>query len=325
MDELSVFINLKSDTETDARLKVLTDILGNVVHMPPVFGAGQFGPHDQNYTKKVADLIAGNANAKYFFAPCWPSLRELSGQINNSQVIVFAGVVSATGYIFPDRCTGLAAFSIGDLCPSWPSLLLQATSLLPAKTPMTKLAIVYDSSHAATVEQFDTLQTAATKLGITDITPIYADAANAPNNNIATAIQNFASTAGPAAGLIVTACTMPGVLCDQITKAAKGLIAIYPSDMYILRTNPPGLMSYGPSVLDLYKKAATDYVQKLLGGSDWKQTGTNTNQDFNLIVNRKVASDLKLNIQPGTQFEVADLTNGGTKKITPTFDPPWTK
>jgi putative ABC transport system substrate-binding protein len=83
---------------------------------------------------------------------------------------------------------------------------------------------------------------------------------------------------------------------NQITAitAKNRLPAIYPQKEYV---NVGGLMSYGVSIVDLYRRTAT-YVDKLLKGSKPADLPIEQPSKFEFIINLKAAKQIGLTIPP---------------------------
>jgi putative ABC transport system substrate-binding protein len=73
-----------------------------------------------------------------------------------------------------------------------------------------------------------------------------------------------------------------------------GLPAMFPESEYV---NAGGLMSYGPNLPDLFRRAAT-YVDKILKGTKPADLPVEQPTKFELVINLKTAKQLRLTIPP---------------------------
>jgi putative ABC transport system substrate-binding protein len=85
--------------------------------------------------------------------------------------------------------------------------------------------------------------------------------------------------------------------------AASRLPAIYPARVYV---EAGGLMSYGPNLPDLWRRAAA-YVDKILKGAKPGDLPVEQPSKFELVVNLKTAKALGLTIPPSLLFQVDEV------------------
>lgn len=84
-----------------------------------------------------------------------------------------------------------------------------------------------------------------------------------------------------------------------IDMAAKSRVpAMYELEEFV---EPGGLMSYGPSILDNYRRAAT-YVDKIFKGSKPADLPVEQPRKFEFIVNLKAANEIGLTIPQSVLF-----------------------
>jgi len=74
----------------------------------------------------------------------------------------------------------------------------------------------------------------------------------------------------------------------------NGVPAIYPSPEYV---EDGGLISYGPNIADLFRRAAT-YVDKILKGAKPDDLPVEQAKKFELVINLKAAKQIGLTIPP---------------------------
>jgi putative ABC transport system substrate-binding protein len=159
-----------------------------------------------------------------------------------------------------------------------------------------RIAGLYNMGNPVVPPQWNELQTAARKLGLTpqlldirkveDIAPAFADA-----------------TSQRADALIVGVDALTQKNRSFITQlaAGHGLPAIYVSKEYI---DAGGLIAYGPSYPDLYRRAAI-YVDKILRGASPSSLPVEQPTKFELIINLKAARAIGLQV-PMTLMVRAD-------------------
>jgi ABC-type uncharacterized transport system substrate-binding protein len=150
-----------------------------------------------------------------------------------------------------------------------------------------RIAGLYNMGNPVVPPEWNELQTAARKLGlmpqlldirkVEDIAPAFADA-----------------TSQRADALIVgvDALTQKNRSFIAQLAAGHGLPAIYVSKEYI---DAGGLMAYGPSYPDLYRRAAI-YVDKILRGASPSSLPIEQPTKFELIINVKAARAIGLQV-----------------------------
>jgi putative ABC transport system substrate-binding protein len=149
-----------------------------------------------------------------------------------------------------------------------------------------RLAILADVGNPAVVLEMGEAQAAARKLGLEVTTSEIRRA-----EDIAPA---FDALKGRADALYV--CTDPLVITHRIRVNTLALAARLPT-IYGVReyVEAGGLMSYGPNVLDLLRRAA-DYVDKILRGAKPSDIPVEQPTKFDLIINLTTAKALGMTI-----------------------------
>jgi hypothetical protein len=265
MAKIGAFINLASnDAEATNRVQWLADAMSLTPNdFATAFGGGDF----TNYDNKASQLATANppSTVNCFITSCWPTTMSMQSYANGAQqAVVFAGLMDSVSQrgSYNANVTGIRSFYPNSLCPNWTYLLLQ---MAPA---ITQVAILYDQTqgHDVMGEQRDAIKSVTApplprQLSFTEID------ARAPLGTIDQKLKDFAAAAPTTSGLIVTAGTLDSMnrynFADRIAgfAAKHNIPAIYANGMYVDAGG--GLMSYGPNLQSLYKKAAMNFALKI--------------------------------------------------------------
>ena len=210
-------------------------------------------------------------------------------QATRTVPIVFAIVIDPVGAGFVTslarpggNATGFLMFEYG-LSGKWLELLKQ---IAPG---VTRAAVLRDPTIASGIGQFAAIQGVAPSFGV-ELSPV--DVRNAPE--IERAVAAFAHSGN--GGLIVTASTAASRHRDLIaTLAARHrLPAVYGTRHYVAAG---GLISYGPDLIDQFRRAA-GYVDRILKGEKPADLPVQAPTKFELVINLKAAKTLGLTIPP---------------------------
>jgi ABC-type uncharacterized transport system substrate-binding protein len=154
----------------------------------------------------------------------------------------------------------------------------------------TRVGIVRDRRTAVGLGQWAVIGAAASPLGI-EILPVDLGVAG---DGAEGALGEFAR--GPNDGLIVgvgTAVTIQRNLVVQLAARHK-LPAVYPYSFFV---EAGGLMSYGPSLTNLYRRSAS-YVDRILKGEKPADLPVQAPTKYELVINLKTAKALGLEVPP---------------------------
>jgi putative ABC transport system substrate-binding protein len=211
--------------------------------------------------------------------------------------IVFANVADPVGAGFVNtlaqpggNTTGFAGFEYG-FSGKWLELLKQIAP------QVTRAAVIRDPEFVVAFAQFGAIQAVAPSLGV-EVTPISVH----DTGVIERAVEAFARSAN--GGLIVTgAANVPAVTRALIiTLAARHkLPAVYP---FRYMVTAGGLVSYGPDLPDLFRRAAS-YVDRILKGAKPADLPVQAPTKYELVVNLKTAKAIGLDV-PATVLARAD-------------------
>jgi putative ABC transport system substrate-binding protein len=178
--------------------------------------------------------------------------------------------------------------NITGLSALYPELSGKQLELLKEIVPrLSRVAVLGSSIEPNNAHVVRVVEAAAKALGLQHL---YLDLQDA--NDIETAFR--AASKGRANALIVLSGTI--VLSHRpqiITLAIKSrLPAIYPRPEFV---EDGGLMTYGPSIADLYRRAVT-YVDKILKGAKPADLPVEQPTKFEFIINLKAAKQIGLTI-----------------------------
>ena len=232
--------------------------------------------------KNVTELLALTPDA--VFATTFPIVMALQ-QATRAVPIVFAGLIDPVGAGLVaslarpgGNTTGFAAFEYG-LSAKWLELLKQVAPRV------TRVAVLRDSLTPVGIGQLAAIQGVAPSFGV-ELTPIVVRDAG----EIEPAVAAFARS--PNDGLIVTIGTLTDAHRDVIsTLAARHrLPAVYPFPFFV---RSGGLISYGPDIIDSYRRAA-GYVDRILKGEKPADLPVQQPTKIDLAINLKTAKALGL-------------------------------
>jgi putative tryptophan/tyrosine transport system substrate-binding protein len=210
--------------------------------------------------------------------------------------IVFATVVDPVGAGYVEslarpggNVTGFLLFEYG-IAGKWLALLKQ---MAPA---LTQAAVIRDPAVPGGIGQWAVIQAMAPSVGV-DLSLINMRDAG----EIARDIKALAHSSN--AGLIVTATPLATQYRELIIRLAVDhkLPAIYYERYFVA---DGGLISYGPNIVDLYRRAA-GYVDRILKGEKAADLPVQAPTKYQLVINLKTAEALGIAV-PTTLLASAD-------------------
>ena len=235
--------------------------------------------------KDAAELLALEPDV--VLASTTPIVTVLQ-QASRTVPIVFAGAIDAVGAGIVaslarpgGNVTGFNTFEYS-IAAKWLELLREVS-------PSTKRVAVLREATVAGIGQFAAIQTAA-PLSAVELQPI--DLRNV--GELEPALENFAG--GPTRGLIVPLSILATTHRERIiTLAARNqLPAVYSSR---LDAAAGGLISYGPDVVDQYRRAA-GYVDRILKGEKPADLPVQAPTKYELVINLKTAKAMSFTFPP---------------------------
>jgi putative ABC transport system substrate-binding protein len=247
----------------------------------------RWGDRDAERNRKnVAELLALTPDA--VLGTTFPLVRALQ-EASREVPIVFAGIIDPVGAGLVaslarpgGRTTGIAGFEYG-MSAKWLELLKDIAPRIK------RVAVLRDSFTPVGIGQLAAIQGVAPSFGV-EMSPLVVS----DSGEIEPAISSFSR--GSSDGLVVTISTLAEVHRDLIITLASRyrLSAIYPFRTFV---RSGGLISYGPDIVDQFRRAA-GYVDRILRGEKPADLAVQQPTKLELAINLKTAKGLDLEVPP---------------------------
>jgi putative tryptophan/tyrosine transport system substrate-binding protein len=232
------------------------------------------------------DVILANAN---------PSVVALQ-RATSSVPIVFVAVTDPVAASFVENLarpgSNATGFSTGEYGTSakWLELLKE---IAPS---ITQVAVLQDPQNLSSLPQFAAIQSVAPSLGV--------ELKSLPLRDVGEIERILAAFARASnLGLIATRTQAANLRRDLIIALAARhrLPAVYPLRFFV---TAGGLISYGPDIVDQYRRAA-GYIDRILRGEKPADLPVQAPTKYDLVINLKTAKALGLEV-PATLLARAD-------------------
>jgi ABC-type uncharacterized transport system substrate-binding protein len=297
MRRIGMLMNLaESDPETRARRAAFLQALqelgwseGRNLRIDYRWGVGDSDRHRKNAAELVAlvpDVILAHGS---------PIVGALL-QATRAVPIVFVATADPIGGGFVDslarpggNVTGFMLYEYG-LSGKWLELLKEIAPRV------TRAAVIRDPRQVSGGGQLGAIQAVAPSFGV-ELRPFDVRDPEGIERDLAAFARQ------PNSGLIVTAAALVQIHRDRITSLAARhrLPAVYP---YRFMVTSGGLISYGPDLVDQYRRAAP-YVDRILRGEKPADLPVQAPTKYELVINLKTAKALGLEI-PSSVLARAD-------------------
>jgi putative ABC transport system substrate-binding protein len=238
------------------------------------------------YRKYAAELVALTPDV--ILATASPTVAALQAA-TRTVPIVFAHAVDPVGAGFVDslarpggNATGFTLFEYS-MSAKWLELLKEIAPRV------TRVAVLRDPAAAAGTGQFGAIQSVAPAFGV-ELNPVNLR----DSSEIERVVTAFARSSN--GGLIVTASPLALLHRELIVKLAARheMPAVYNLRSFV---TSGGLISYGPDIVDNYRRAA-GYVDRILKGEKPADLPVQAPTKFELVINLKTAKALGLTMPP---------------------------
>jgi putative ABC transport system substrate-binding protein len=210
-------------------------------------------------------------------------------QATRTVPIVFVVVIDPVGAGFVSslarpggNATGFLMFEYGQ-SGKWLEVLKQIAPWVK------RVAVLRDPTIASGIGQLGAIQSAAPSLGMEAISINVRDVGEIERNIAALTLSSNG-------GVVITASPEASRHRDLIAKLAARhrLPAVYPYRSFV--TNG-GLISYGPDMIDQYRRAA-GYVDRILKGEKPADLPVQAPTKYELVINLKTAKTLGIDVPP---------------------------
>jgi ABC-type uncharacterized transport system substrate-binding protein len=217
-------------------------------------------------------------------------------QLTRSVPIVFTNVPDPVGAGFVNSLARPGGNATGFILVEYATSAKWLELLKQIAPSVTRAAVLRDAAITAGIGYFGAIQAVAPSLGV-DVAPVNVRDASEIEREVAT----FAR--GSNGGLVVTGSALAGLHMDLIVSLAARhkLPAVYYQRVFVAAG---GLISYGPNIVDQYRRAA-GYVERILKGEKPADLPVQAPIKYELILNLKTAKALGLDV-PATVLTRAD-------------------
>jgi len=286
MRRIGVLMNLSAeDPETKARLAAFEQVLqrlGWTVGQNIRIDDREAGGNTEKLRGYAAELVALAPDV--ILAQSSTAVALLL-QATRSVPIVFADISDPVGAGFVDSLARPGGNATGFMLLEYSSSGKWLELLKEIAPRLTRAAVLRDPANPAGIAQFGVIQAMAQSLGV-EVSPVGIHDAG----EIERAVAAFVRSAN--GGLIVTPGAASSVHRDLIIALAARykLPAVY---AFRLDVTGGGLISYGPDLVDQFRRAA-GYVDRILKGEKPADLPVQAPIKFELVVNLKTAKALGL-------------------------------